>query len=59
MLTADGPQLLEFNVRFGDPEGEVILPLVEGDVAELLAATAAGALPDLLETEAARLRSAS
>jgi len=36
MLTADGPKLIEYNVRFGDPECEAIMPRVEGDFAELL-----------------------
>jgi phosphoribosylamine--glycine ligase len=49
MLTDDGPKVLEYNVRFGDPEAEAILPLVEGDLLELFAATArndlAGAPP--------------
>jgi phosphoribosylamine--glycine ligase len=45
MITPEGdPLLLEHNVRFGDPECEAILELVEGDVAELLASAAAGAL---------------
>ena len=35
MLTADGPRLIEFNCRFGDPEAQAVLPLVESDVAEL------------------------
>jgi phosphoribosylamine--glycine ligase len=35
MLTTKGPRLLEYNVRLGDPEAEVILPLVENDLAEL------------------------
>ena len=37
MLTADGPKLIEYNVRFGDPECEAIMPLIDGDFAELLA----------------------
>jgi phosphoribosylamine--glycine ligase len=37
MLTEDGPQLIEFNVRFGDPECETILPLLESDLLPLLA----------------------
>jgi phosphoribosylamine---glycine ligase len=44
MLTADGPELIEYNVRFGDPECEAIMPLVEGDFAELLFAVATGKL---------------
>jgi phosphoribosylamine--glycine ligase len=44
MLTADGPRLVEFNVRFGDPEAQVILPRLTTDLAELLAAAAAGDL---------------
>ncbi|HZU71619.1 MAG TPA: phosphoribosylamine--glycine ligase [Acidimicrobiales bacterium] len=46
MLTPDGPRVVEFNVRFGDPEAQVVLPLLDGDVAELLAQAAAGALRD-------------
>ncbi|CAA9535723.1 MAG: Phosphoribosylamine--glycine ligase [uncultured Thermomicrobiales bacterium] len=48
MLTADGPVCLEFNARFGDPETQVILPLLDAgtDLAELLAAVAAGTLRD-------------
>jgi phosphoribosylamine--glycine ligase len=45
MLTAAGPKVLEFNVRFGDPEAQVVLPLVEGDLAEFLLAAAEGRLP--------------
>ena len=44
MLTADGPRLIEYNVRFGDPECEAIMPLVEGDFAKLLHAVATGQL---------------
>ena len=44
MLTADGPKLIEYNVRFGDPECEAIMPRVEGDFAELLMAVAEGRL---------------
>ena len=38
MLTADGPKVLEFNARFGDPETQVLMPRVEGDLLEALAA---------------------
>jgi phosphoribosylamine--glycine ligase len=49
MLTRDGPMTLEFNCRFGDPETQVILPLLEGDLAEALRSCAAGRLnPDAL-----------
>ncbi len=46
MLTCDGPKVIEFNVRFGDPEAQVVVPMVAGDLAPLLAAAADGALPD-------------
>lgn len=46
MLTKSGPQVLEFNVRFGDPETQAILPLLEGDFIELLMKTLDGNLPD-------------
>ncbi len=42
MLTSDGPRMLEYNVRFGDPETQVVLPRLESDLAELLAGAAAG-----------------
>ena len=45
MLTASGPQLIEFNVRFGDPETQAILRRLDEDLLALLAATAAGDLP--------------
>lgn len=44
MLTADGPKVLEFNVRFGDPEAQVLFPRWQDDVVEVLAAAAAGDL---------------
>ena len=44
MLTPDGPKVLEYNVRFGDPEAEVVLPRLTSDLAELLAGAAAGQL---------------
>ena len=46
MMTAEGPQLLEYNVRFGDPEAEVVLPRFRGDLLRWLWAAANGALPE-------------
>ena len=42
MLTDDGPKLIEYNVRFGDPECEAIMPRIEGDFAALLYEVATG-----------------
>ena len=44
MLTPDGPKLVEYNVRFGDPEAQAQLPRLSSDLAELLAAAADGDL---------------
>ena len=44
MVTADGPRVLEFNARFGDPETQVLMPRVEGDLLEALTAAATGEL---------------
>ncbi|MFQ5641680.1 MAG: phosphoribosylamine--glycine ligase [bacterium] len=42
MMTADGPKVVEFNCRFGDPETQVVLPLIEGDLVELMFRIAGG-----------------
>ena len=44
MLTAEGPKVLEFNARFGDPETQVYLPRLESDLLELLDASVNGTL---------------
>jgi phosphoribosylamine--glycine ligase len=45
MMTAEGPRVLEFNARFGDPETQALLPRLEDDLLEILAAAAGRALP--------------
>jgi phosphoribosylamine--glycine ligase len=47
ILTTDGPRVLEFNARFGDPETQVILPRLQTDLAEVLMATANARLGEL------------
>ena len=42
MLTEDGPKVIEFNVRFGDPEAQILLPMVESDLAPVLLASTKG-----------------
>lgn len=49
MLTDKGPQLIEYNVRFGDPECQVLMPRLKSDLVELMLAAASGSL---LEVEA-------
>ena len=46
MMTAEGPRMLEYNVRFGDPECQVVVPRFTSDLAELLAQAAAGRIVD-------------
>jgi phosphoribosylamine--glycine ligase len=47
MLTKDGPKVIEYNCRFGDPETQVILPLLESDLVEILQACLAGRLNEV------------
>ncbi len=42
MLTSEGPRVVEFNCRFGDPETQVVLPLLDSDLAEIFLATIRG-----------------
>lgn len=44
IITSDGPKVIEFNCRFGDPETQVVLPLLEGDFFELIYSAASGQL---------------
>ena len=44
MITADGPKVVEFNCRFGDPETQAVLPLLDGDLAQIMLACAKGTL---------------
>jgi len=56
MLTAEGPKLIEYNVRFGDPECQVLMMRLEGDLLALMIATAEGRLG---EAEPARFADAA
>ncbi|HEY0627249.1 MAG TPA: phosphoribosylamine--glycine ligase [Allosphingosinicella sp.] len=47
MLTAEGPKLIEYNVRFGDPECQVLMMRLEDDLLEIMLATARGKLAEL------------
>ena len=44
MITAEGPKVVEFNARFGDPETQVVLPLLESDLVDIMLACADGTL---------------
>ena len=46
MMTCAGPKVIEYNVRFGDPEAQAVMPLIDGDLLPLLAAAADGDLGD-------------
>jgi phosphoribosylamine--glycine ligase len=57
MLTSDGPKVIEFNVRFGDPEAQVVLPMIESDLAPLFSALACGGnLAELVPSSELRIR---
>lgn len=47
MLTDEGPKIVEYNVRFGDPETQVVLPRLESDLAEVMLAVAEGRADDV------------
>ena len=47
MLTADGPKLIEYNVRFGDPECQTLMPRLDSDLLDLMLATADGRLAEV------------
>ena len=47
MLTPDGPKVLEYNARFGDPETQVVLPRMKNDIVEVFEACIDGTLDQL------------
>ena len=47
MITPDGPKVIEYNCRFGDPETQVVLPLLESDLLEIMQAVTNGTLKDI------------
>jgi amidophosphoribosyltransferase len=50
MITVDGPKVIEFNCRFGDPETEAVLPLIDGDLHRVLLSCALGELSESAST---------
>jgi phosphoribosylamine--glycine ligase len=46
MITSDGPKVIEYNCRFGDPETQVVLPLLESDLLTVMLATSRGTLAE-------------
>jgi phosphoribosylamine--glycine ligase len=59
ITTASGPKVLEFNVRFGDPETQVLLPMIDADLGAIVEAMACGRLADLARSRAGRPWAAS
>ncbi len=55
MITASGPKVVEYNCRLGDPETQVVLPLYEGDLPELLEAACSGRIRDMRTRERSSL----
>lgn len=47
MMTPDGPKVIEYNCRFGDPETQVVLPLLDGDLVDIMEATIDGMLSEV------------
>ena len=59
MLTKDGPKVLEYNVRFGDPETQTLLPLMDADVADLMLACTDGCLDALQDSKQVPVKAGS